>query len=280
MIAVRHPARGLLAVAGLAFGVICGAVAAKAQAVAAKTTPPDQESIQIGISTDVIPVTSNFSGTHIAVFGTIENADRMSQILNEYAIVVVVRGPSEDLVVRRKERVLGIWVNRSARTYRNVPSFYALASNRAIEAVASPEVLREYQLGVDNIRLNLYSSGSNTFIGPAPAFANSLRDIRVRKGLFSQDFSAVDLLGSTLFRATVAIPSDVPIGRQEVTAYLFKNKQFVASRTGYFQVEKAGLEKMLFTLAHTYSLWYGIVAVLGALATGWLASMLFGGSRK
>lgn len=270
----------MFAVAVLALGVMRAPAAGHAQAIAEKAAPPEQESIQIGISADIVPVTSSFSGTHIAVFGTIENADRMSQILNEYAIVVVVRGPAEDLVVRRKERFFGIWINRASRTYRNVPSFYALASNRSLAAVASPELLREYELGVENIKLLLYSAGASTFIGPAPAFADSLRRVRVRKGLFSQDLKAVDLLGSTLFRATVAIPSDVPIGRQQVTAYLFKNQQFVASRTGYFQVEKAGLEKLLYTLAHTYSFWYGVVAVLGALATGWLASMLFGGSRK
>lgn len=236
----------------------------------------ETEEIQIGISTDLIPLTSDFSGTHIAVFGTIENADRIAQVLNEYAIVVVVRGPLQDLVVRRKERVAGIWMNRRARVYRNVPTMYALVSNRALEAVAPRDVLRELELGVENIKLNLYSGGAETFIAPEPDFSASLRRIRQGRQLFTEDSRGVDLLGSTLFRATVVIPPDVPVGRHTVTAYLFRNGEFITSKTGGFAVEKVGLEKFIFTLAHTYGLWYGLLAVVVALATGWLGSILFG----
>lgn len=242
------------------------------------TTEPEvrpREEIQIGISTDLVPLTSNFSGSHIAVFGTIENADRIAQVLNEYAIVVVVRGPEEDIVIRRKERVLGIWVNRSARVYRKVPSFYAIVANRALEAVADAAALREHELGVANLQLNLYSAGAETFIAPAPEFSASLRKTRQERRLFTEDFAAVDLLGSTLFRATVAIPPDVPVGRHTVTAYLFRNGEFITSKAGRFEVAKVGLEKLIFTLAHAYSLWYGVMAVGVALATGWLGSVLF-----
>jgi uncharacterized protein (TIGR02186 family) len=236
------------------------------------------EQVQIGISTDVVGLTSDFSGTRIAVFGTIENANRVAQTLNEYAIVVVIRGPLGDYVVRRKERVAGIWINRSARTYKSVPSFYALAADRPLPKIAAEPLLKEHELGIANIGLNLYSRGAD--IIPAPEFADSLRQLRMKKNLFTEDFGGVVFLGSTLFRATLAIPSDVPLGIHTVTAYLFKDGQFLASRSDTFRVEKVGLEKWLYALAHTYSLWYGIIAVALAIATGWLASLLFGGNRK
>jgi uncharacterized protein (TIGR02186 family) len=236
------------------------------------------EEIQIGISTDIVGLTSDFSGTQIAVFGTIENANRVAQTLNEYAVVVVIRGPEGDIVVRRKERVLGIWVNRSARTYRNVPSFYALVADRPLEKIASSELLKEHGLGIANISLKLYSRGSD--ILPAPEFADSLRMIRSQRALYSENFDGVEFLGSALFRATLYLPSEVPIGVHTVTAYLFREGQFLASKSGTFRVEKEGLEKWLFSLAHFYSLWYGILAVGLALLTGWLASVIFGSGRK
>jgi len=236
------------------------------------------EEIQIGISTDLVGLTSDFSGTQIAVFGTVENANRVAQTLNEYAVVVVVRGPASDIVVRRKERVLGIWVNRAARMYKNVPSFYALASDRSLDKVTGPELLREHELGIANLSLKLYSRGTD--ILPAPEFAESLRQIRANRGLFSENHEGVEFLGSTLFRATLDLPSDVPVGVHTVTAYLFREGQFLASRSGTFRVEKEGLEKWLFTLAHFYSLWYGLLAVGLAVLTGWLASVVFGGARK
>lgn len=236
------------------------------------------EAIQIGISTDIVGLTSDFSGTNIAVFGTVENANRVAQTLNEYAVVVVIRGPDGDVVVRRKERVLGIWVNRSSRTYRTVPSFYALAADRPLDRIAPPELLKEHGLGIANISLKLYSRGAD--ILPAPEFAESLRQIRSQRSLYSENFSGVEFLGSSLFRATLYIPSEVPVGVHTVTAYLFREGQFLASKSGTFRVEKEGLEKWLFSLAHFYSLWYGILAVGLALLTGWLASVIFGSGRK
>lgn len=238
-----------------------------------------REELQMGISVDVVPVTSEFSGRQIAVFGTIENPDRLAQTLNEYAIVVAITGPLEDIVVRRKERVLGIWMNRQARVYREVPTFYAVASSRPLEAIADESTLREHRIGVDNLSLNLFSSGRQTFIFPEPEFASSLRRIRREKALFTEDPDGLVFLGSSLFRATLAIPSNVPIGAHEVTGYLFRNGKLIASRTARFEVERAGFERYLYTLANVYSLWYGVIAVVVALATGWLGSVIFGGRK-
>lgn len=254
--------------------VACLSASAAAAQTKSSTNAPREE-LQMGISVDVVPVTSDFTGRQIAVFGTIENPNRLAQTLNEYAVVVSITGPVEDIVVRRKERVLGIWMNRTARVYRNVPTFYAVASNRALSAVADNAVLRDNRIGVDHLSLSLFSRGDQTFISPAPEFANSLRRIRRDKSLFTEDPAGVVFLGSSLFRATLAIPSSVPIGEHTVTAYLFRNGELLASRSDKFRVERAGFERYLFTLAHVYAFWYGLIAVGVALATGWLASVIF-----
>lgn len=255
------------------------AVPAKAQTQVEGSEGTEQESIQMGLSIDVIPVASDFSGTTISVFGAIENADRIAQVLNEYSIVVTIEGPREDVIVRRKERVFGIWVNRHVRTYRNVPSFYALAANRNLDAVADPDTLKKLELGIDRIPLNLFSRSGQAFILPAPDFASSLRRIKIEDGLFSEDEEAVGFLGTSLFRAILAIPSDVPIGSHTVTAHLFRDNEQLASRSDSFVVRKVGFEEFVHTFAYEHSLWYGIVAVLIALATGWLGSVVFGSNR-
>ena len=252
---------------------------AAAQGPTRELEAEDRETIQMGISTDLIPVNSNFAGAEIAVFGAIENADRIAQVLNEYSVVVVIRGPSEDVLVRRKERVFGVWMNRQARTYRNVPSFYAVASNRRLDVVAPNDTLRRLQIGVSRLSLNLYSAGTQTFILPAPQFSRSLRRLRIENRLFSEDPSGVAFLGTSLFRATLNIPSDVPIGTHTVTAYLFRDGQHLSSRTGTFQVRKQGFEELVWSLAHDNGVIYGLLAVLVALVTGWLGSVVFGRGR-
>jgi len=237
------------------------------------------EELQMGLSVDVVPVTSEFSGRQIAVFGTVENADKVAQSLNQYAVVVTITGPLEDIVVRRKERVLGVWMNRQSRVYRDVPTFYAVASNRVLGTIADQATLRENHIGIDNYSFNLYSSGAQTFILPAPEFAASLRRLRREHALYTEDPKGVTFLGSSLFRATLALPSNVPIGKHTVTAYLFRGGKLLATRSAEFRVERAGSERYLYALAHTYALWYGVIAVVLALATGWLGSVIFGGRR-
>lgn len=236
-------------------------------------TPVD---IQIGVSVDTVPVSSDFSGTNITVFGAIENADRIDLVFGRYDLAVIVRGPDEEIVVRRKERVFGIWVNRQSRTYTRVPSFYAVASTRALDGIAQEQSLREAQLGIGNIRLNVTSLGTNSSFLPAPEFASSLRRIRQERGLFTENVQGITFLGSSLFRANLQLPSNVPLGKHRVTALLFRDGELLASRSDVFDVRKVGLEQFMFTLAHDYSLWYGLIAVLFALAIGWLGSVIFG----
>ncbi len=40
------------------------------------------------------------------------------------------RGPQRAIVVRRKRRALGLWVNRDSVAFRNVPEYYAIAASR------------------------------------------------------------------------------------------------------------------------------------------------------
>ncbi len=163
------------------------------------------EQIQMGISTDVIGLTSDFSGTSIAVFGTIENANRVAQTLNEYAIVVVIRGPLGDYVIRRKERVAGIWVNRSSRTYRAVPSFYALTADRPLEKIAEAPLLKEHRARHRQYRRLIYIRAAPTSC-LRPNLPNRCVNSRSRRNLFTEDLKGVEFLGSTLFRATLCHP--------------------------------------------------------------------------
>ena len=64
-------------------------------------------------------------------------------------VIVVVRGPLQRQIVRRKSRVSGIWLNTSAATFGNVPAFYAVAANRPLVDIADAKVrAREEWVGI------------------------------------------------------------------------------------------------------------------------------------
>src|SRR5579863_517762 len=95
------------------------------------------EDLVSGISQDTIQITSNYTGSDIVVFGAVEG----QQSVAGRDIVVVVRGPDADLVVRRRDRVAGVWINHDAANLDGMPSYYYLASSRPLSAIASPQVL-------------------------------------------------------------------------------------------------------------------------------------------
>ena len=56
--------------------------------------------------------------------------------------MVTISGPRTTFLTRRKERVVGIWVNADSREFVRVPSYLSVLSNRPLAEIASPRVMR------------------------------------------------------------------------------------------------------------------------------------------
>ena len=97
---------------------------------------PAEETIDIGLSTETIAITSNFGGTDLTIFGALDNADPMIQRQGRYDIIVVLQGPERNLVVRKKERYLGVWINADSETFLGVTLFRSTASFRSACAIS------------------------------------------------------------------------------------------------------------------------------------------------
>ena len=49
-------------------------------------------------------------------------------------IAVVLKGPTQSILVREKQKVAGMWVNADSARFRSAPSFYAIATSRPLGA--------------------------------------------------------------------------------------------------------------------------------------------------
>ncbi|MFK7792398.1 MAG: TIGR02186 family protein, partial [Devosiaceae bacterium] len=105
------------------------------------------ESLIVTLSDRTVDITSNFTGSSITVFGAVRRDASTVPRASDYDVVVTVVGPEADRVARLKERTLGVWVNRAARTFEDVPSAYTALSNRSVEDIAHPALLRRFQIG-------------------------------------------------------------------------------------------------------------------------------------
>lgn len=244
-------------------------------AAAAMQAPAGQaERIEIGLSTDSVAITSDFSGAQLTIFGAVDNIDPLIQRQGRYDVFVMLEGPTNDLVTRRKGRVLGIWMNVDSQAFLDVPESFLIASTRPTQDITNSETLERLSLGVKNIRLRPYVQGTEKLEDIA-TFTEALRRLKEQKNLYEEFPSGVHFISQSLFRATLQLPANVPLGRHTARAYLFRQGTLVAQTQSTLDIRKAGVEFQIYTAAQTQSLLYGMAAVALAFIVGWLGRVLF-----
>jgi len=178
-------------------------------------------------------------------------------------------------VTRRKERKFGIWINTDYRQFLKVPSYLALFSNRPFDAIASPEVQRRQQLGLNNVLLTQRVGPDYADVVPNDAFRSAFVRLRSEHGLYREATSAVTFLTPTLFRTGIPLPGEVPIGTYDVEIKLFSDGALVTRTETAFEIVKVGFEQFVATNARQNGFEYGLVTAFMALMTGWMASIVF-----
>jgi len=251
------------------------AAAALLAAIAA-TTPAAAERLVTSISRHQVMVNSNFTGTSIVLFGTVEpDTPTSRRRLIGYDLVVTVTGPKQTIVERRKERVLGIWTNMASRTFLNVPSYLAVLSNQPLEQITNAETVRQLQLGVaDKLFPQQLGNDIGDVVRDDLFRANFIR-LKMQHDLYVQKTNGVTLLTPTVFRAEIQLPAQTPIGNYDVEVKVLAEGALLTRANSAFEIIKVGFEQFVATAAQDYGLLYGITTAMMALVTGWFAAVVF-----
>jgi len=259
----RRPFIRLSAIALVVATVL--AVAAVLYLVAAKNAWAQQ--VVADLSGHLIAITTGFTGTEVTLFGATDGVGD---------VIAVVRGPDTTRTVRRKDRVLGVWVNNANLTFEDVPSYYTLASSRPLEDFLPEEVAARHQIGLNALALPV--AGDDPEAVPPETEAEFRAALIRRKqalGLFSRQVGRISFLGTRLFRYKLTFPSNVPTGDYTVTVFLVDRGEVVSAQSTPLQVSKVGVSASIFRFAHNYPGPYGIVAIFVAVVSGWLAGVVF-----
>ena len=240
--------------------------------VALAAEPPAQEQVQSDISTREIAIQSNFTGIEIVLFGAIDFTSVPAIDETQYDVIMVVRGPSEPMVMRRKERKMGLWVNGPSEVFASVPSFYAVLASRPLRAIAPEATLKK--LGVGFAALD-FSAEPTDEVNKA-RFRSSLIRLKEDRSLFLESDDAISFIGRSLFRGSVDLPVSVPIGTYTTQVYLFRDGTLLSQDDSTLQVHKVGFERVVYLLAFRYPFIYGLIAVVIAVVAGLIAWAVFG----
>lgn len=240
----------------VALPLLLAAAAALAPAVRAQQIIADLQRYTVAITT-------GFAGADVLLFGAVDG---------EGDVIVTVRGPGGDVVVRRKAQVNGMWINTQSVTFSQVPGYYAVAATRPVADIIPASVAEREQIGAGYLRIE---PEANVAPDTVALFRQALLRNMERAELFQPRTSAVRLLGQRLFRADVHFPATVPTGVYRVDVYLVREGQVVSGTSIPLRVDKIGLSAEIYDFAQNRGLSYGLIAIAFAGVAGWAASRVF-----
>lgn len=223
------------------------------------------------ISARQIQIRYSFTGAQLLLFGAVVYPG--GRVPDRHLdIAVVLRGPVEPILVREKQKVAGIWMNRDLSRFRSAPSFYAVASSRPIRALIDERTASIYELGLQNLQL---SPGGGALPEKDRRFEAGLIDLRRREGLYAEHPRGVEITDGVLYRATISIPSQVPVGTYTAETFLIDRGKVIAAATRDIEIDKSGFERFVALAARRHNFLYGLAAMLLSLALGWAAAAVF-----
>ena len=229
------------------------------------------ERLITSLSSHQVMIGSSFTGTELVLFGSVERDAATVPRRGGYDIVVSVLGPRETLVARRKERVFGIWANTQTQAFDQAPSYLAVLSNRALDAITSPDLQRRYEIGLASVNLSKDAAREPHYA----EFRAALVSLMSKRGLYRAESNAVTFLTPNLFRTSIVIPAEAAVGNYEVDVKLFADGVMITRTTSALEIVKVGIEQFVANTARDHGLLYGLGVVGMALATGWFASLVF-----
>jgi uncharacterized protein (TIGR02186 family) len=229
------------------------------------------EAIVAGLSQTLVRITTRFSGSEIFIYGAVRRESPIPEGAPLDVLVQVI-GPVEPVVIRKKERRFGIWINDSGVTVDAAPRFYAVATTRSFEdTISFTEDLR-YRVGLDHaVRL---IGTPQDLVYPEPYRRAAIR-LRQTQGVYSEQPGGVTIKEGTLFSTSIALPSQIVEGDYRARIMLLRAGQVLDIAEDTITVSKVGLERWIYTTASEQPALYGALSLAIALAAGWAASALF-----
>lgn len=210
-----------------------------------------------------IDIDSSFNGTRMFLFGA----------RNEPGdVVVVIRGPLRNFMVRKKEEIGGLWINRDRMRFWNIPQFYAIAASRPLDEIEQETLFNQLAIGQSRV---FHPPSNPQFRGRFNEFSTAFLTHQYTDRLYTQGTGQIQFMGDTLFKTTIEFPDNIPPGNYTAEIYLVEGGHVIGMHSTPISVVKTGLDEFLYRYAHEWPAFYGITAIIMALVAGWIAGRIF-----
>lgn len=222
------------------------------------------ERLTIDLAENYVDITTGFNGAHLVVFGAKKQPGEL---------VVEVRGPKKDAVVRQKNKVLGVWMNTRFYRFLNIWSYYDFALSRDSLAEMGEDnqrLMREKEIGVDAAFFD-HLTPAEQDVG---VFQEALLKTKQKQGFYPVKPKPVKFLDDSLFRAEFYLPASVPKGKYKIVASLLSRGKIIDQQSVVLDVKQVGLSSYMNRFAFEHAFAYGCICILIAFFSGWGINLL------
>lgn len=225
-------------------------------------------SLDLRLSPSRVEIGAFFEGTEVEVAG---------QIPAGATAVVELLGQTTTEELLRKGRRAGLWMTVGEIKIHNVPCLYLLLSS-------SPEIPElaagETPWGFEALERQAHFTGQLA-AGEPEKFFQEFLDLKKSEGLYQLMPGALKISqpqeGWCSWRGAFRLPARVPPGRYKVKLTAIRDGRLLEQRNHHLEVKMVGFPALLATLAYRHGAFYGVLAVVIAIATGFLMGLLFKG---
>ncbi len=241
--------------------------------------PAQAAEIAIALTNDHVEVDTGFSGARLTLFGAISGIEAPAASAG-VDIISVIRGPATQFQIRRLLKRGPIWIPGNTHAIKGAPGLYLTNANRPITDIAPLPDQAAYHLGADFLIIDATQDHNETPIAAqsgghnnlfAKAFVSEAKDA----GLYRDRIGGVEFKKGALFAINVDIPANTPVGDYSVAVYLYQDGVLLGRDEAELVVNKVGIERRIFDLAHNQPVTYGILSVVISLFAGWIAALAF-----
>lgn len=233
------------------------------------------EELVAELSKDEVAITTNFNGSDIFIYGAVKRdsaikpADKSDGPLE---IVITVSGPLEKLQVRKKAKKTVIWMNSKTLEVDAAPSFYAVAATGNVADIISETEDLRHRI---SIKKAIRSVGNPGTVQDVDQFIDALIRIRQEQNLYHDLSNSVSLKDETLFATDVTLPANLVEGQYQIRIFLIRGGSIIDYFSTEVSINKVGIERFIYDLAHKSPLIYGLLSIFIAISAGWGASAAF-----
>lgn len=232
--------------------------------------PSAAEEVVASLSQTRVAITTGFTGSEIFIYGAIKREAPIPP--GKLDVIIAVIGPDETVMVRKKERRFGIWLNGPAERIQAAPSLYAISTTGPLHEVMSYTDDLRYSVGMENVITYIGSTQAKRYNAE---YVEALVRLRREQGLYFEDPHGVTVKESTLFETRVALPAQLIEGDYKARVFLARDRKVIDLFETSITVRKVGIERLLYLAANEHALLYGIASIVVALLAGWIASAVF-----